>query len=325
MKLPSSDLKEFIQQNDRFIVAGHRDPDGDCLCSSMALKTILQRYGKEAIAYNEGPFERTEIDEWSNSITSNIPEEWITDNKTAVIIVDCSTPERIGSISTRIAHLPTAVIDHHASGIEFGNVRYIDIESPSTTLLIKRTAQLLDIEINENEAQMLFFGFCTDTGYFRHLSNKRSLELKEAADLMASGADPKKCYQQMTGGKSISSRILLGKILSRVEMHFDNKILFVYDTKEDIEEFGSDARDADALYSQLFTVEDCEAVIYIKYKDDETFIAGLRAMKSINVGEIAAQLGGGGHKLASGLKFKGSFDSLKKELLNRVNQKEFRI
>ena len=55
----------------------------------------------------------------------------------AVIIVDCSTPERIGAgFAEEIKNYPVAVIDHHASGEEFGDVRFVNGNSPSTTILI---------------------------------------------------------------------------------------------------------------------------------------------------------------------------------------------
>lgn len=324
MVLPPQELKIFLDKHDRFIVAGHSEPDGDCLCSSIALASILNRYGKEAMAYNEGPFTRSDINGYDEMVETQIREDWFqSDQNTALIIVDCSTPERTGSLSDKLATLPTAVIDHHASGEAFGNVRYIDINSPSTTLLVSRVASMLALPLTEDEASQLFFGFCTDTGYFRHLSYRRHHELCEAAGLMQAGADPKKAHQQMTGGKSRESRILLGRLLSRLEFSEAGDIIFLYDTQSDIEELGAEARDADALYGQLFSIAGVEAVVYIKYREPDSYSVGLRSLSRINVGAIAAELGGGGHRLASGLKYSGNFDTLKNELMSRIVEERF--
>ena len=326
MVQPSKDFIDFINNQTHFVVAGHSEPDGDCLSSSIVLASVLRKIGKKAIAYNEGPFHRGEINEYENEILSEIPIEYFNQKiKPSLILVDCSTPNRIGKISEDIDKFSTAVIDHHASGDDFGDVRFIDIESPSTTLLIQRLTNKLNIKLDENEANLLFFGFCTDTGFFKHLSNKRHEEMNQVAQLMQEGADPKKCYYQMTGGKTVESRLFLGRLLSRIEFHHNKSVIIIYDTKEDIQEFGEDSRDADAIYSQLFSIEGTEVVIYIKYKDSQTYSVGLRAVSKINVGEIASTLGGGGHKLASGLRYKGKYNKLKKILISLVKDKKYYI
>ncbi|MFQ5458113.1 MAG: bifunctional oligoribonuclease/PAP phosphatase NrnA, partial [Myxococcota bacterium] len=42
----------LLQERDRFIVAGHRNPEGDALGSSIALGLALEEMGKQVIFYN---------------------------------------------------------------------------------------------------------------------------------------------------------------------------------------------------------------------------------------------------------------------------------
>ena len=61
------DLIDFIRGGTRFIVAGHKEPDGDCVGSQLALVSALRRLGKEAIPCSAGPFKRPEIQPYAHA------------------------------------------------------------------------------------------------------------------------------------------------------------------------------------------------------------------------------------------------------------------
>lgn len=324
MKQPDISVVRFIDNYDSFLVAGHSDPDGDCICSSIVMASVLVRYGKKAIAYNEGPIIREDVKEFGKKMIFSLNNNWIeTHPNCALIIVDCSSLERLGKESEKLEDLPTLVIDHHASGENFGDIRYIDSQSPSTTLLIQRVANALHVKLTEKEAQSLFFGFCTDTGFFKHLNKTAYQELCEVAELMKAGADPKTSYQQMTGGKKVENIKILGKLLEQSEFYHNNTIALVYNTSEDLETFGKEANNADSIYGQVFSVSGVQAVIFIKYKEPNYYGISFRALNAINVGELAKDLGGGGHKLASGVKLSGSFEEIKKLLLDKIVDQKY--
>lgn len=55
------DVINFIEKYNNFIIIGHKDPDFDCIGSSLALSSFLSRIGKNSVLLNEGPFVRKEI------------------------------------------------------------------------------------------------------------------------------------------------------------------------------------------------------------------------------------------------------------------------
>jgi len=107
------ELVNFIKTGSKFIVAGHKEPDGDCVGSQLALRSVLLRMGKEAIVCSAGPFKRVELKEYSGQFVTIPPETNKTDTK--VIIIDCSGKERTGDINEILGGFPCAVIDHHAA------------------------------------------------------------------------------------------------------------------------------------------------------------------------------------------------------------------
>ena len=56
-------LSEFLNAYENFIIAGHKEPDGDCIGSCLAMSFFLKRKNKNCILMSAGPFKRTEIKE----------------------------------------------------------------------------------------------------------------------------------------------------------------------------------------------------------------------------------------------------------------------
>ena len=88
-------LIDFLHSYRLFLIAGHKEPDGDCIGSSIALSLFLQRLGKETILLSAGPFKRPEIRQYESLFSSQVPLSLRKQpEETGVIIVDCSGIDR---------------------------------------------------------------------------------------------------------------------------------------------------------------------------------------------------------------------------------------
>ena len=56
-----SEFKTFIESHDFFFVAGHKEPDGDCIASCLAVASILDNFSKPYQLLSAGPFKRNEM------------------------------------------------------------------------------------------------------------------------------------------------------------------------------------------------------------------------------------------------------------------------
>jgi len=316
------DFVSFINTGAKFIIAGHKEPDGDCVGSQLALQSAVKRLGKEAIVCSAGPFSRTELRDYAGRFTALPPDDEKADYK--VIIIDCSGIYRTGDLKERLEGLPCAVIDHHSASIQPVYKReapvYVDSSSPSCTLLVKNLIESLGLELTGEEASLLFFGLCTDTGFFRHLTESNSGVFQAAAQMVSAGASPKKTFQLINGGKSLDSRILLGNILSRIESYFGGKLLLSYETREDFKKFSLENRDSDDLNKMLQAAKGVEATVIIRQESDENCTVSLRSVDKIDVSQIAAAFGGGGHKNASGFITKGEIARVKIDLIDHFSK-----
>lgn len=287
----------FIQGHDRFALVGHKEPDGDCIASQIALAGALRRCGKTVYLLNQGPFDRHEIATYRNAFAPRlvVPADAMPQ---AAIVVDCSSEDRLGAVASDIAELPVAVIDHHSSGERFGDIHYIRPEIPATTMLVYALIRSLGIGLDPQEAQVLFMGLATDTGFFRFLEPDQHVAFTVAAELTAAGASPRLTDNALSTGRSLESRRLIARLLQRTESISDGAFLLTYQTLADEKEFGTH-RDSDALYRLLLAVEGVRVIALVKEKTDGCAVS-FRAMDETDVGHLATRFGGGGHRKASG-------------------------
>jgi phosphoesterase RecJ-like protein len=320
-KVPE-ELVEFIKTGSKFIIAGHKEPDGDCVGSQLALRSALLRLGKKAVVCSAGPFKRTELKNYSHQFTESPTEEEKKDAK--AIIIDCSNMDRTGSLIDFLQKMPHAIIDHHAAVYHPESSSqipvYVDANAPSCTLLIEKLITALGLDLTADEATLLLFGLCTDTGFFRHLTEKNAAVFEAAGNMVAHGASPKNIYTIMNGGKSLSSRILMGNILSRTEAFFGGKLLISHETLEEFKKFGFEGRDSDNINKMLQSVDGVEATVIIRQERDDNCTVSLRSIDNIDVAQIAAAFGGGGHKNASGLTMQGNISFVKEKMLEAFSK-----
>ena len=310
-------LRRFLHEHRLFLLVGHEDPDGDCITSQVALGRFLIRMGSEVVLYSEGPFDRPEIAPYETSFTAD-SDHPILSREPACVVLDCSTPARTGRIGSKIEKLRTLVIDHHSSGTVFGNLRYVDPRAPSVTYLIQQLIERLGHKPDENEARLLLLGLCSDTDFFRHLDTGSAEVFAAVERLVAAGASPSDTYWMLYGGRKISSRRLLGRLLDRTLSVLDGRVLATYQTRLDTIELDADQRGMMDLYRLLQTTTDNEAVIFVREESDGTCSVSLRSRSDLDVGEIAASIGGGGHSRAAGATVPGHPEQVVADMIRAV-------
>lgn len=293
-----------IQKSSTFYIFGHIDPDGDCVGSQLALALFLNQLGKKTFLYSKGKFERREIKKFQNHFEETFVP---VDKDGVVIIVDCSTPERTGFSDEHLDDFITIVIDHHSSGEAFGDLRYVKPQASSCTTLILNLIEALGKKPTKEIAELLMLGLCTDTGFFRHLTETGAPAFEAAAKLTAAGASPNKIYFDINGNKNAATLQLISQSLARATPFLEGKLLITWETLEDYQHISRDCRDIDTVYMMLLATEGVQVVASVKEDTPDKVTVGLRTRcEDIDLGKAAAQLGGGGHRKAAGCKVMNS-------------------
>ena len=304
-------FRSFVESHEQFLIAGHKEPDGDCVSCSIGMSYILRHMGKKYTLINAGPFKRAEIKKFANLFRSDIPKMNASERaKTALILVDCSEMQRLGELDGNLEGLDTFIVDHHLTAEAKGTNRIIDATAPAAACLVQQIYEGIVGKPDANEAHTLFFGMATDTGFFRYLNEKDSSVFDCASRLTDAGVNPRAIYQEMTGGKPWNTRKLLSIMLERAERYCDGKLVVTYEEQADTRKYGQEGRDSDALYTLMLSTEGVEAVLFVRQESDTKCTAGFRSLKECDVSTIAAKFGGGGHKNASGASIQGRLESV---------------
>ncbi|AEE16963.1 DHH family phosphoesterase [Treponema brennaborense] len=321
-------FKAFVESHDSFVIAGHKEPDGDCISSSLGTAAILDSFKKTYQLLSAGPFKRPELKEYEKRFAKQIVPRRTAQNerKPALVIVDCSETERLGDIlppddiSDDFSKYDVFIIDHHKTSEDASGNSIIEPTAPATACLVQQLYEKLVGTPDAETAKLLFFGLATDTGYFRFLGNESAEVFHAAARLVEAGADPRLIYEHMQGGKPYNTRKLLGIMLSRAEQKFGGKLLITYETMEDTRRYGMEGRDSDSLYQLLSAVDGVQAVVFVRQETERSCTIGLRSKDAIDVSAIAATFGGGGHKNAAGCSTPGTLDVIIPKILQEFTK-----
>ena len=311
----TTEAVRFIRAHGSFIVLGHKEPDGDCVASQVAAARLVRALGKEATLHSAGPFDRPEIAPFESEFSATVPTER---RSAAVIIVDCSTPDRTGPLGAAVTGLPCLVIDHHSAGGPFGDARMVDPSAPSTTMLLLDLFESLGVAPDADTARLILFGLCTDTGFFRHLGTGSAETYRSVARLVERGTSTADVYMMVYGRRELASRKLLGEMLLHAESLWSDRLIVVWQMIADRERLGAHQRGEDDLYRLLQTVKGNVVVALIKEEADGVFSVGLRSTAAVDVGGVAASFGGGGHRQAAGFDIHGSLESVKKTVIDAI-------
>ena len=305
-------LKSFIENHNFFFIAGHKEPDGDCISSCLGMAAILDYFNKPYQLLSAGPFKRNEVARWQDKFSNTMIFQDNSERaETGVIICDCSELSRLGEIDGDVKGFDTFVVDHHKTGALEDNMKgYINSDAPACAFLIQNFYEKLAGNMSKELAEILFFGICTDTGFFRFLTENSAPVFAAVSRLVSYGANPKNTYKDINSGKPYSTRKLLGVLLNKAERYLDGRLVVTYESLEDTKKYGLDGRDSDSLYQLLLSAAGVEAVPFLRQDTVNTRNGAFRSQDKVDVSVVASKFGGGGHKNASGMSCDGKVETL---------------
>lgn len=306
------EIRDFIENHNFFFIIGHKEPDGDCITSCLGLAAILDYFAKPYQLLSAGPFKRNEVIRWQEKFSDTMEFQDESERKaTGLFIADCSEIIRLGDIDGDLKGFDTFVIDHHKTSELGEEIKgYVNADAPACAFLVQLFYEALIGPVPSELAKILFFGICTDTGFFRFLTDNSAEVFAAVSRLVADGADPRTTYREINSGKPYSTRKLLGVLLGRAERYLDGRLVVTYETLEDTKKWGLEGRDSDSLYQLMLSAKGVEAVVFLRQDTPTTCTGGFRSQDKIDVSAVAAKFGGGGHKNASGMSCNGKVETL---------------
>lgn len=291
-------IKRAFDRHQRFILLAHVSPDPDALCSQLALARFLRANGKTVSVMTDAPLPRR------FALIPDVQRIQIFDarkkiNFEAAIILDCGEITRVGSVHRALVGKFIINIDHHVTNDRFGQVNLVDLSASSTCELLYLLFKRLDYRMDRTTAWLLYAGMMTDTGSFRY-ENTTEQTHQVAAELMRFKLPVAEMYRYFYERVALNDLQLFLKIVGKFEPAADGRIIWLTLQEKQIEAFSDDFDLRDALFHQLRTIETAEIIIILTAEGKNRTKVNFRSMKTYDVARLAASLGGGGHKRASG-------------------------
>lgn len=297
-------LREFIQNNDKVVVMGHKIPDVDSFGAAIGIYRAAKELNKKAyIVVNEiSTSLRPMYDSFVNN--SNYEEDMfltspqameLVDNHTVVVVVDVNRPSYTDCPEILRMTKNVVVIDHHRQGSENIAKAVLSYVEPYASSACEMVAEILQyiregIKIKNVEADCMYAGIMVDTDNFLTKTGVRTFEA--AAFLRRCGADVtrvRKVFRTELEDYKAKSQVVRG-----AELYKGFAFAICHgDGVESPTILGAQAA------NELLNIFGVRASIVLTNYKGQTYVSA-RAIDEVNVQLIMEKIGGGGHANMAG-------------------------
>jgi phosphoesterase RecJ-like protein len=311
-------ILEGIRQSRTICVVGHIRPDGDCIGSQLGLSLALRDQGKLVTCWNE--------DAMPDKLAFLDPDRLVQRPRPGkkfdcVIATDCASFERLGKVGKCIGNRKLFInIDHHASNTRYADINWISAKEPSCGELIFKLLKAAKWPITPAIADCLFTAVSTDTGSFQYPTTLPGT-FHVGAELVTKGANLAKICDEVYQSYSLSRVRLLKHVYNHFRLVHDNQIAYFWLKQSDYTRTGAQKDDSEGLIDHIRAIEPVVvACLFEELAPGVTRISLRSKSDRVNVNEIAAQFGGGGHSAAAGARITGAPLSAQRQVIAAVKK-----
>ena len=309
------EIVDAIHARKRFVVSSHARPDGDSIGSQLAMAYALRTLGKEVTVVNADPAPPPLMQ------FPGVPEitvaPLIEGHYDAAIIMECSDLARTG-----VAGLDRSFvinIDHHPGNTAYGQINWFDATAAACGEMVFDLVRALGVPLSLDIATHIYLAILTDTGSF-HYSSISARTFEMCREAIEAGVNPVLVARNVYDSNNMGRLKLFGAVLSEMQLDPTGRIAIVYLDHEMAREAGGSYEDTEGLINLPLTVKEICAVVFFKEEEGETYRVSMRSKGEIDIGAIAKEFGGGGHKNAAGCTVTGAVDALQKVFVEKIER-----
>lgn len=305
-----------IRSASTILIVSHIFPDGDAVGTLLGISGTLRAMGKQVTGAIDGgvPAELKFVPR-SDTIKADI----FSGDFDLLITVDSSDIERIGIVGEYgLDHSRMVInLDHHATNTHYGDIHLIVPDAVAAAEVAFDLMSFMGCALDYEAAFALLTGLVTDTQGFRiHATNSRTLEI--AQTLMKIGAPLPHIMASTLNRRPYEDIELWKRVLPSVR--FDAGLICATITLEDIERSGKETTSDSGLVNHLVNVDQAQVSAVFKELQGNAVEVGFRSKPGYDVASLAFQLGGGGHKQASGCTIEGPLELVRDRVLALAHQ-----
>lgn len=316
-----SEIGKAIEDHNSFAVVSHVRPDGDAIGSVLALGHALEQLGK-SVRYlnNDGCPKSLEFLPGSEKVEIS-GEVGVLDVEVAITL-DTAAHVRIGEGSLEAIKNAKLLIniDHHISNPGYGDLSYVDPNSPATGQIIYELLISLGLPVSRISRDSIYVAVSTDTGSFQYPgTTQRTYEM--AADLVGRGLNVGEINQLIYDNQPYRRVELMRALLNTLDRS-DDGLLVWWDlpmaTKNELELVDDDS---EGLIDFIRSVQGVVVAVFFEDLDGGKVRVSMRSKDArVNASEICGVFGGGGHALAAGIRMPGPLEEAREKVLAVIRE-----
>jgi bifunctional oligoribonuclease and PAP phosphatase NrnA len=208
-------------------------------------------------------------------------------------------------------------IDHHPGNTGYGRINWFDDSAAACGEMVYDLIRALAVPLSPEMATHVYLAILTDTGSF-HYSNITPRTFAIAGECLTAGVDPVLVARNVYDSNNMGRLKLFGSVLSAMQIDQTGRIAIVYLDHEMARAAGGTYEDTEGLINLPLTVKEIQAVVFFKEHEGETYRVSMRSKGEIDIGAIAKEFAGGGHKNAAGCTVTGAIDTLQKAFVEKI-------
>jgi phosphoesterase RecJ-like protein len=306
-------IVEAVRARRRFVISSHTRPDGDSIGSSVAMAYALRALGKEAHVIHKDrasapllTFPGVQDIEIADAVTGDFD---------AAIVMECGDLARTGL--TGLERFFLINIDHHPGNSAYGRLNWFDASAAACGEMVFDLINALGAPLTRPIATHIYLAILTDTGSFHYSSiSPRTFEI--CRQTLEAGVDPVQVARNVYDSNNMGRLKLFGSVLSTMQIDATGRIAIVYLDHEMARVAGGTYDDTEGLINLPLTVKEIQAVVFFKQVEGDQYRVSMRSKGDIDIGAVAKEFGGGGHKNAAGCTVNGAIDHLQKTFIEKL-------
>lgn len=304
-------LIDKIKTAKSIAISGHKNPDGDSLCSALALMKIIElNFNKTATVIYDGniPKDLDNIPLRKQAcFYKHVPEDAKYD---LYILVDYGTRIHLGGAETFINQADFVIeFDHHFNDDVVGSLCFNDTDKAATTQIVFDVLKSAKLEFDQDILDLITLGIITDTGNFKFVRNGDVL--RDTAELVDHGVNMPHLVN-LLHNKSKKTVLVEAETVSQAEFFMRGRLAIATIKQPDYKRL--DGR-GELVLSLLGQIHGVEYVVLLKEQKENQIGISIRS-KYEPINHIAESLGGGGHLCAAGAVVMDSLESVHTKILN---------
>ncbi len=303
---------EKIQGADSIVIMAHKNPDGDALCSVLALSRLIEKnYCKKCVCVYDGNVP----DYLDNVPLRRLAHCWDKvdpDTKfDLAILLDYGAEHQVGGPLTFVKNAKYVVeVDHHINDAPIADLCIDDINADATAVVLYRVMRAISWRDDVDVRNLLAIAILTDTGNFKFVRSGVSLSVM--ANLVDGGVNIHHLVELMNN-KPRKAVLVEAAAAANAEFFYRNRLAVATISRSDYRNM--DGR-GEMVLNILGQIHGVEYVVLLKEQKEMQIGISIRS-RGAAIDKIAASFGGGGHERAAGAVVRGdTLENVHKKIID---------